>query len=359
MTALQCNHLMIKSGEGIDFVSGHYLKTQKLSVMEQHILNEITMYEKRGFKVVGIHVDGQFDTESFKNKVIPTTVYVYAPGEHVSFIENSNKTVKERMRSVVHGLPYDQVPRIVVISLVQHVVGHLNYEKKKGRSMSTTAIVTGRGKRDFSMNKIKFGAYAQVWGGTTNILKARSVGCIALHSLNEEGGYHFLSLKTGKVVKSDQWKELPITDDVKHQVEHVAKWVVTKETMMEYINLELQNIIGPEEEAHDEVASSPAEDEVIVIDVIPQEANANHQDVDDVQFEDDDFEFRPHIIPLEGDTDNNDDGASSVINITDETNQVSETANSNVIVEEDMEDDELDGVSTMEVDENENTTQEK
>ena len=78
----------------------------------------------------------EFDTESFKNKVFPVTVHVYAPGEHVGFIENSNKTVKERMRSVVHRLLYDQVPRIVVISLAQHVVGHLNNEKKKGRSMS-------------------------------------------------------------------------------------------------------------------------------------------------------------------------------------------------------------------------------
>ena len=153
---------------------------------------------------MGIHVNGQFDTKSFKNKVFPATVHVYAPGEHVGFIENSNKTVKERMRSVVHGLPYAQVPRIVVISLVQHVLGHLNHEKKQGRSMSPTAIVTGRGKRDFSKNKIKFGAYAQVWGGNTNTLKACSVGCIELHSLNEEGGYHFLSLKTGQVMKSNQ-----------------------------------------------------------------------------------------------------------------------------------------------------------
>ena len=365
MSALKCNHLMIKSGDGIDYVSGKYCKTQQLDVMTQHIQDEILMYEKRGFEVVGVHVDGQFDSDDFKKQVFPAQVHVYSPGEHVGFIENSNKTVKERMRCVVHSLPYDEVPRIFVICLVQHVVGYLNNEKKQGRTLSPNAIVTGGGTVDFSKRKIKFGAYAHVWGGTTNTMKARSMGCIAMHALNEAGGYHFLSLTTGQLVKSNQFEELPVTDDVIAQVANLAKLKISKDSMMAYFNEELKDFEyheDPMEEVTQEGPAPAEESQVVEPEAEIPQANANHAVVDDVEFEEDLMEFRPHIIENDDPIEDDDDldqgevaGDTDPIVISQEPATVAETVNANVQVQEindhdyDVVDSNMD--DTMELDE--------
>ena len=91
---------------------------------------------------------------------------------------------------------YDEIPWIIVICMAQHVLRLLNNRNKQGKSLPPKATVTGGGTVDFS-KKIKFGGYAQVWGGTTNTMKERSLGCIAIHALNEEDGNHFLSLTSG------------------------------------------------------------------------------------------------------------------------------------------------------------------
>ena len=338
ITTLKCNHLMIKSGDGIDYVSGKYCKTQKLDVMTKHISDEIVMYEKRGFKVVGVHVDGPFDTEDFKKTIFPAKVHVYSPGEHVGIIEHSNKTVKERLRCIVHSLPYNQLPRIVIICMIQHVVYHLNHEKKQGKVLCPNEIITGGGSIDFSKKKIKFGGYAQVWGGTTNTMKERSLGCIAMHRLNDEGGYHFLSLNSGHIVKSNQWEDLPVTDDVIAQVENLAKRMVTKDSMLEYLNTNMKHYEIQEDFSERSNSNTSMQgNRTNAADVEPQEefphANPNQAQHGDFKFEEDNGEFRPHIIPVkeEEDIDQGEKDMNHDINLLDETDTVVEAENTNLI----------------------------
>ena len=62
--------------------------------------------------------------------------------------------------------------------------------------------------------KIALGAYAQVYIGTTNSKKQRTVGVIALRLENERCGYYFMSLATGKQLHDFIWTELKINYQV-------------------------------------------------------------------------------------------------------------------------------------------------
>ena len=59
--------------------------------------------------------------------------------------------------------------------------------------------------------------------GITNSMRRRSVPAIALRELNNNAGYYFMSLYTGRELHSNQWEELPTDDDVIEMVENLAK----------------------------------------------------------------------------------------------------------------------------------------
>ena len=49
------------------------------------------------------------------------------PEDHVGEAERNNRTIKERCRIIYHKLPYDQLPKSLLIQLVYTVVAQLNY----------------------------------------------------------------------------------------------------------------------------------------------------------------------------------------------------------------------------------------
>ena len=71
--------------------------------------------------------------------------------------------------------------------------------------------------------KLQFGAYIQLHRSRDNTLKARSVGAIALMPSNKQGGYWFMSIKTGNKLYGYHWVELPISDEVIERVEQLAE----------------------------------------------------------------------------------------------------------------------------------------
>ena len=90
---------------------------------------------------------------------------------------------------------------------------------------SPAAIILGSPNPYYNEPKIKFGAYAQVYIGTTNSTKKRTLGSIALIPENEKGVYYFMSLATGTNLHDFMWTELPID----YQVISRVKYLDTKE----------------------------------------------------------------------------------------------------------------------------------
>ena len=96
------------------------------------------------------------------------------------------------------------------------------FKNEISRDLSPVDIIIGSSNIYYNKLKIKFGAYAQFYIGTTNSTKQRTVGAIALISANERSGCYFMSLATIKQLHAFICIELPITDQVTSRVNNLA-----------------------------------------------------------------------------------------------------------------------------------------
>ena len=53
-------------------------------------------------------------------------MHIYATDEHVGFIENAIRHVKERVRCVCHGAPYQKYTRLMTTSVVEGTIDLIN-----------------------------------------------------------------------------------------------------------------------------------------------------------------------------------------------------------------------------------------
>jgi hypothetical protein len=184
-------------------------------------------YSTRGFTVTNLHGDHEFecvraDLPSLHLDVVPAD-------SHVGEVERSIRTIKERLRSCVHGLPFTRLPKLFIQHLVIHALQCLNqfpWPNGISSTMSPASLVTGVPPPDYTKLKLEFGSYVQTFEDNTptNTPKARSLGAIALTPTgNATGDYYFLSLATGACISRHQWTLLPITDQAISRVEALAK----------------------------------------------------------------------------------------------------------------------------------------
>ncbi|KAL7563158.1 hypothetical protein ACA910_014437 [Epithemia clementina (nom. ined.)] len=178
----------------------------------------INLYRSRGFNVVDIHADMEF--ERMRHDILPIILNTTAADDHVGDAERSIRTIKERTRATIHGLPYRRVPKLFIKELVEHSVKALNiFPALNGISdtFSPHAIVSGLPNPDYRKLALDFGAYVQVFEDRQpmNTMAARVTGAIALNPTgNAPGDYYFLSLTTRSRLSRHQWTELPITPEV-------------------------------------------------------------------------------------------------------------------------------------------------
>ena len=113
----------------------------------------------------------------------------------------------------------------MVDECLYNIVSVLNeFPHKNGisRNISPAVIVLGRPKLKCSNRTLSFGAYCEVYVGTTNDDIPRSVSSIALRPSNERGGYYFMSLDTGRRLHAHIWNELPISERIINLVQKLA-----------------------------------------------------------------------------------------------------------------------------------------
>ena len=173
-----------------------------------------------------IHGDNDLNIQSLRNFLQPINLHIYAKEEHVGLIKNAIKTIKERARYVCHTAPYRRYMCLMTQSLIEGIIYIPNFFPSKNAisdTMVPAMLVEGKHKLDFGNKRIKFGAYAMVYVGTHNNMKKRSVPEIVLKASNEEGGYLFMSLYSGKRLHSYIWEELPIDQDIIDRLEQLAR----------------------------------------------------------------------------------------------------------------------------------------
>ena len=132
-------------------------------------------------------------------------------------------------------MPYSRLPRV----LVKDVVSTCYHADGISSTLSPATIVTGCPKSDYRTMSLEFGTYVQVYDGTSNDTKSRTLGAIATNPTgNTSGDYYFMSLATGHCIHRRSWI-LPISDASISRVEAIAfdenmPLVSTERTLSEY-----------------------------------------------------------------------------------------------------------------------------
>ena len=214
----------ISRGIGFRTVSTIPDRTHKTILDE--ILAAINLYSSRGLTVCDIHADSEF--ECIREEIRPIAMNIVAPDSHVGEVERSIRTIKERLRSCAHGLPFQRLPKLMITHMVADSVRCLNqFPHANGISatLSPSTIVTGAATPDYNAMRLELGTYVQAFeeNDPTNTPRSRSLGAIALCPTgNSQGDYYFMSLSTGSRISRHNWTVLPIPDTAIARVEALA-----------------------------------------------------------------------------------------------------------------------------------------
>jgi hypothetical protein len=198
------------------------------ATMLAFVTRTIAEYTHRGFAVQAIHADSEF--ACLELDLHPIALHTVTANGHVPEVERSIRTIKENLRSTVHGMPFRRIPKLMVQHLVSYVTQNLNQlPRPDGGILEHTSpdlIVRGHPRPDFHALTIEFGSYVQILDSSTNTLRARTLGAIALDRTgNADGSYYFLSLRTGRLFTKTPGvcTVLPITDIAIRRLEQLAK----------------------------------------------------------------------------------------------------------------------------------------
>ena len=192
------------------------------------LMKVIKLYQARGLTVEQVHGDNEF--ECIREDIRPVLLNVSAADEHVSMIERSIRTIKDRTRSQVQYLQYAKYPRNMIIGCVVFVIKALNQEigmSALSNKYSPNTLVTGQSQRQYKdIMSLSYGEYAEIYSANqvTNNNKERTIGAIALYpSGNDQNGWMFMSLSTGRLLHRHQWKRIYINQGIIDRVNNMLE----------------------------------------------------------------------------------------------------------------------------------------
>ena len=175
-------------------------------------------YLQWGFLIQTVHDDGEFGALQVIIQNIPAgpRVNLTSADEQVPEIEQRMWVVKKRSRSFCHIIHFNRIPRLMVIYIVLNISKMLNYFPTKGGifvKISPHWVIIGDSLDYKNHLRIQVWKYCQVHENETpsNNNKARTQGAICLVPCsNLQGGYRFMSLKTGSKIMRYHWNEIPM-----------------------------------------------------------------------------------------------------------------------------------------------------
>ena len=274
-------------------------------------------------------------------------------------IERDIRTVKERMRGISNTIPFKRLTRNMVMELAKAVVYWLNSVPSNtgvAPMMSPRSIITGQLLDYHKHCCYEFGEYVQTHEEHDNSLLSCTVGAIALRPTgNQQGGYFFMSLHTGRIINHLHATKLPMPSEVIIRVDQLAK----AQNMIPSLafgnrdnQLITQDIINDDETENAYIPTDEADSTLYYDQETSLTQMVNNDAATDIEENDD----NPHS-DMPTDMIHVNDG-STVSTMTNEMTSPAETGNNQVIplvdvVEEDdrnEEDDQNDAIHCMEED---------
>ena len=201
---------------GLKFGTIEQLPNRQVTTLKSCLQKVLAIYQERGFNVNTVLADPEF--EPLHAEFPGNLIHCCGADEHVPEIERYVRTIKDRVRSCYNMLPFERIPRIMLIHLVKNAVFWLNsFPALDGASqfLSPRYLLTGRRIQFDKHVRSEFGAYVQTHEQHDNSLQSRTTGAICLGPTgNAQGTHYFMSLNTGKLITRHRWTELPTPNDV-------------------------------------------------------------------------------------------------------------------------------------------------
>ena len=187
----------------------------------------VNIYARGGFQVTMALMDGAFAGLHDVYNQLQVTLNTTSRDEHVGDVERYICTIKECMRSVSNTIPFKRLTRNMVMELAKAVVYWLNSVPSNtgvSPTMSPRTIITGQLLDYHKHCRYEFGEYVQTHEEHDNSLLSHTVGAIALRPTgNQQGGYFFMSLHTGRIINRLHTTKLPMPSEVIIRVDQLAK----------------------------------------------------------------------------------------------------------------------------------------
>jgi hypothetical protein len=176
------------------------IERETATVLGIALQRQLELLRSRGSVPVRVHTDPQSAfrtlTRSFENVVID-------PGDYVPKVDMKIRRIKEVYRGVKSDLPWN-LPPMLVKDLVAYAVLQINIRRTTAINRNACPRVLFTGLRvDFHKElSLAFGDYCEVFDGSDNTSKSRSVPCVALYPCsNVTGSWNFYNLLLKKRVR--------------------------------------------------------------------------------------------------------------------------------------------------------------
>ena len=184
-------------------------------------------YNRGGFKITRIDCDNEF--RPLLDKIeIEVEMNFANPGDHCPHVERNNQTVKERIRAILHGLPFKYFPKQLIRAIGIKATKGLNIlPAKDGVSdrYGPHSLMTSRNLK-YSDFMFPIGSYVQADEETNprNSNEERTSDCIYLYPAdNRQDGHEVMHIQTGEIVKRRKLTRVPMTQAVIDAVHKLAK----------------------------------------------------------------------------------------------------------------------------------------
>jgi hypothetical protein len=174
---------LVTSSRGLSLVTIEYLPSRTVKRLVHTIQRVFRIYGTARFVVQVAMMDMQF--EKLRDMLPNVTLNTTAAREHVGEIKQKIRVIKERGRGMINMLPYETMPKIMVIELMHFCVMWMNsFPLKSGVSEKwSTRELVSRHKLDAKLHcKAPFGSYCEVHvdPDITNTMKPRTKWPICL-----------------------------------------------------------------------------------------------------------------------------------------------------------------------------------
>jgi hypothetical protein len=201
-----------------------HLQNETATQLGLGIQGHLGVLRARGFQPTTIYTDPQAGFRTLVGQFPNVYLDIGGAKDFVSKVDQKTRRIKELYRSVKAGLPWT-LPSKLVPALVTYAVTRLNLRRTSALPghMCPLYLFTGAKINFRKQLTLAFGDYCEVYDGTDNTSKSRTVPCIALYPCNNAtGSWEFVNLKTNQRIRRSNWKKMVTTDLIINIINNLA-----------------------------------------------------------------------------------------------------------------------------------------